>query len=170
MLQNHIVWAKSLSVGDETYGPFKPITSERFLNNTFEDIFHFTKSGHVPLHRRAIGVPFKWKSNIARFGHTEDRRCKGNIWFIPYAPVQSKAGKHNHPAIFPVALVEHAIKLHGAREDLLVLDPFVGTGTATIAAMRLGVQSIGIDLDPSYVATAKTRIEAEAATQKHVAA
>ena len=111
MLQNHIVWAKSLSVGDETYGPFKPITSERFLNNTFEDIFHFTKSGHVPLHRRAIGVPFKWKSNIARFGHTEDRRCKGNIWFIPYAPVQSKAGKHNHPAIFPVALVEHAIKL-----------------------------------------------------------
>src|SRR5690606_1924398 len=68
-LQNHIIWAKSISIGDDTIGHFKPITSQRFLNNLYEDVFHFTKTGAVALDRRAIGVPFKYKSNIKRFGH-----------------------------------------------------------------------------------------------------
>ena len=164
VLQNHIVWAKSISIGDDTYGHFKPITSTRFLNNTFEDIFHFTKSGQVALERRAIGVPFKYKSNIARFGHAEDRRCKGNIWYIPYETIQQKSDKHDHPAIYPVAIVEHALKLHGISDNALVLDPFLGTGTTTVGAVRLGARSIGIELDPDYAAVAWKRTqEAEGA-------
>jgi len=156
-LQNHIVWAKSVSVGDDTFGHFKPINSPRFLNNTFEDVFHFTKTGRVPLSRRAIGVPFKDKSNIARFGHAEDRRCRGNVWFIPYETVRSRAEKHGHPAIYPVGLAEHAIRLHGVRDDLLVLDPFLGTGTTTVAAVRAGARSIGVELDRGYAAVAWRR-------------
>lgn len=157
VLQNHIIWAKSVSVGDDTFGHFKPINSPRYLNNTFEDIFHFTKNGAVEIDRRAIGVPFKYKSNIARFGHTEDKRCKGNIWFIPYETIQSKSDKHGHPAIYPVSLVEHCLRLHGLHDDTLVLDPFLGTGTTTVGAIRLGARSIGIELDPDYAAIAWER-------------
>jgi site-specific DNA-methyltransferase (adenine-specific) len=84
VLQNHIAWVKSLSIADDTVGHFKPITSPRYLNNNHEAIFHFTKSDRVSIDRLAVGVPFKDKSNIARWGHKRDRRCGGNVWFLPY--------------------------------------------------------------------------------------
>lgn len=155
-LQNRIVWVKSISIGDDTVGHFKPITSQRFLNNNHETIFHFTKTGNVSVDRLAIGVPFKDKSNIARRGHTEDKRCAGNVRFIPYDTVKSKAGKFDHPAGFPVALPEFCLKMHGGVGT--VLDPFMGTGTTLVAAKRLGWESIGIEIDPEYAKTATERL------------
>jgi len=38
-------------------------------------------------------VPFKDKSNIARRGHAQDLRCRGDTWFIPYETIRSKAQK-----------------------------------------------------------------------------
>jgi site-specific DNA-methyltransferase (adenine-specific) len=111
----------------------------------------------VKLDRLAIGVPFKDKSNIARRGHAKDLRCRGNTWFIPYDTVQSKAAKFHHPSTFPVALPRWCIRLHG-RQDALVLDPFMGTGTTVVAAELEGARSIGIDLDPAYVAIAHARL------------
>jgi site-specific DNA-methyltransferase (adenine-specific) len=62
-LQNSIVWVKSISIGDDTVGHFKPIASKRYLNHNHEAIFHFTKTGSEPVDRVSIGVPFKDKSN-----------------------------------------------------------------------------------------------------------
>ena len=161
VLQNHIVWVKSVSIGDDTVGHFKPITSRRFLNNNHEAIYHFTKTGEVYLDRLAVGVPYKDKSNIGRWQHAKaDRRCAGNTWFIPYETVRSKAQKFDHPAGFPVGLPERCIKLHGLA-DATVLDPFLGAGTTLVAAHRLGCEGIGIELDPAYAATAVERIKAE---------
>lgn len=157
-LQNHIIWAKSISIGENTYGHFKPITSQRFLNNIYEDIFHFTKDGNVPLDRRAIGVPFVYKSNISRFGHSEDKRCKGNIWHIPYKTIQRRSDKGDHPAIFPEELVRHCVKLHGFDEDTLLLDPFVGTGTSLVVAQELGIRGIGCEIDEGYAQDAWNRV------------
>ena len=159
-LQNHITWVKSLAIGDDTLGHFKPITSRRFLNNNHETIFHFTKSGHTEIDRLAIGVPFKDKSNIARWGHANDKRCSGNVWFIPYETVRTKAQKFNHPAGFPVALPDRCIRLHGSG-PLVVLDPFLGTGTTLVAAQRLGCDGIGIEIDAGYVSAAITRLRDE---------
>ena len=83
-LQNSIVWVKSISIGEESFGHFKPVNSQRYLNHLYEHVFHFTKAGETPLDRLAVGVPFKDKSNIARWGHTQDLRCGGDVWFIPY--------------------------------------------------------------------------------------
>jgi site-specific DNA-methyltransferase (adenine-specific) len=157
ILQNHITWVKSVSIREDTFGHFKPITSRRFMNHNHETIFHFTKSGSVPIDRLAVGVPFKDKSNIGRWGHARDRRCAGNVWFIPYETVQSKAQKHNHPAGFPVELPERCIKLHGV-EGATVLDPFLGAGSTLVAAQRLGCSGIGIEIDSHYLATAMQRI------------
>jgi len=157
VLQNHISWAKSLSVGDDTFGHFKPITSRRYLNHNHEAIFHFTKGGNVEIDRLAVGVPFKDKSNIGRWGHASDRRCAGNVWHIPYKTVRSKAQKFDHPAGFPVELPERCIRLHGV-EGAVVLDPFLGAGSTLVAAERLGCIGIGIEIDPHYAAVAVKRL------------
>lgn len=161
VLQNHIVWVKSVSIGEDTVGHFKPIASYRYLNNNHEAIFHFTKDGRLPVDRLAIGVPYKDKSNIARWEHAkQDKRCAGNTWFIPYETVRSKAQKFNHPAGFPVGLPERCIKLHG-KESPVVLDPFLGSGTTLVAAQRLGATGIGIELDQAYADAAIERLKAE---------
>lgn len=161
ILQNHIVWVKSVSIGEDTVGHFKPITSRRYLNNNHEAIFHFTKTGEVPLDRLAVGVPYKDKSNISRWQHAKaDRRCAGNTWFIPYETVRSKAQKFDHPAGFPVSLPERCIRLHG-QEGATVLDPFLGAGTTLVAAHRLNCDGIGIELDGLYAETARARLRAE---------
>jgi len=157
VLQNTISWIKSVSIGDDTVGHFKPITSRRYMNNNHETVFHFTKTGAVEIDRLAIGVPFKDKSNIGRWGHARDKRCAGNVWFIPYKTVTSKAEKFNHPAGFPVELAERCIKLHGI-EDAVVLDPFLGAGSTLVAAAKLGCEGIGFEIDPVYAAAAVSRL------------
>jgi len=156
-LQNSIVWVKSISIGDETVGHFKPVNSKRYLNHTHEHVFHFTKEGATPLDRLAIGVPFKDKSNIARWGHAQDRRCAGDVWFIPYETIRSKSQRDYHPSPFPAALPERCIKLHG-KENALVLDPFLGIGSTLLAAQRLGCIGIGIEIDPGYAEAAAWRL------------
>jgi site-specific DNA-methyltransferase (adenine-specific) len=157
VLQNHITWIKSITTGQDSVGHFKPLAGRRFLNHNHEHIFHLTLSGDVQLNRLAIGVPFKDKSNIARRGHAQDARCRGNTWFIPYRTVQSRSAKYNHPGTFPIDLPRWCIRLHG-RPAATVLDPFAGTGTTLVAAALEGGRGIGIELDPAYVATARARL------------
>lgn len=156
-LQNHILWIKSVSIREDTVGHFKPISSYRYLNQNHESIFHFTHKGTVPVDRLAIGVPYTDKTNIARRGHAQDRRCAGNVWFIPYKTVQSKSQKFNHPAGFPIDLPERCIKLHGVNKAV-VLDPMMGAGTTLVAAARQGCIGIGIDIDDVYVEAATKRL------------
>lgn len=163
VLQNHIIWVKSVSIGEDTVGHFKPISSRRYLNNNHEAVYHFTKTGSVEIDRLAVGVPYKDKTNIARWQHAKaDRRCAGNTWFIPYETVRSKTQKFDHPAGFPVGLPVRCISLHG-RGNLNVLDPFLGAGTTLVASQRLGCKGVGIEMDPDYVATAVARLKFDAA-------
>ncbi len=157
VLQNHISWIKSIAIGSDAAGHYKPVGGQRFLHHNHEHVFHLTLSGKVRLDRLAIGVPFKDKSNIARRGHARDLRCRGNTWFIPYGTVQSRAKKFHHPSTYPVALPRWCIRLHG-RPDAVVLDPFMGTGTTLVAAQLEGARGIGIEIDASYVAVAQQRL------------
>src|SRR5581483_2135904 len=63
ILQNEIVWVKSIAIDDKTHGQFKPVNSHRFLNNTHEFVFHLTKTGDIPIAKTAVGVPFVYESN-----------------------------------------------------------------------------------------------------------
>jgi len=147
VLQNTIHWIKSITVeprGGEplSVGHFKPINSKRFLNDCHEFVFHFTKSGRVPVDRLAVGVPYADKSNISRWAHTggRDKRCRGNNWFIPYETIVSRDLDRPHPATFPVELAKKCIALHGGEPaDLTLLEPFLGIGNAAVAAGEAGV-------------------------------
>ncbi len=166
VLQNTLHWIKSITVQPRngpavSAGHFKPINSKRYITDCHEYIFHLTKTGDVPLDRLAVGVKYSDKSNIARWGHTggRDRRCRGNNWFIPYDTIQSRAGDRPHPATFPSALAEWCIRLHGARPDLVVLDPFLGLGHSASGARACGVEKlIGFEIDPVYLQQARERL------------
>jgi site-specific DNA-methyltransferase (adenine-specific) len=165
-LQNTVHWIKSITVHPRqgpavSVGHFKPINSKRFLTDCHEYIFHLTKTGSVELDRLAVGVEYSDKSNIARWGHTGgcDRRCRGNNWFIPYETIKSREDDRPHPATFPVRLAEWCIRLHGARADLVVLDPFLGIGHSALAARVCEVETfIGFEIDPGYFEQAHERL------------
>ena len=63
--------------------------------------------------------------------------------------------KNEHPAPFPVNLIERIISSTHAQ---LVLDPFMGSGTTAIASKLLGRDFIGIEISPEYIALAKKRL------------
>lgn len=165
-LQNTFHWIKSITVetrkGDSvSTGHFKPINSKRFVTDCHEYVFHFSHNGKVPLHRRAIGVPYQDKSNIARWKHTEggDLRCRGNNWFIPYQTIRQRDTDRPHPATFPVQLAEQCIRIHGVDKHSHVLDPFVGLGHAALGAWNCGVPHFtGFDIEAAYLKRAREEI------------
>lgn len=160
ILQNNFTWVKSIYVNNKTSGHFKPINSKRFVNPTWEHLYHFTKDGNIPIDRLAVGVPYEYKSNIDRFeGNTSgDVRCRGNTWFIPYDTIANREkARGKHPATFPVALVDQCVKLSGKKG--IVLDPFMGTGTTAVAAKQLGLDYVGYDIDSDYIEFAEQRLK-----------
>jgi len=155
VLQNNIIWIKSISIDKDSYGHYQPINSLRFLNNMYEHIFHLTKNGKVTINRKAIGVPFKYKCNMEAKTVTEDIRCRGNTWFIPYETIQTKSQRGDHPATFPKKLVEWCIKLSNGKT---ILDPFLGTGTTLMVSRDLNCKGIGIEIDEKYFLFAKDKL------------
>ncbi|HKX96305.1 MAG TPA: site-specific DNA-methyltransferase [Candidatus Nitrosocosmicus sp.] len=169
-LQNTIHWIKSISIEKEdignnnqicktgfSIGHFKPIRSNRYLTNTHEYIFHFTKTGNLNLEKLSIGVPYQDKSNIKRWKSVEqDKRDRGNVWFISYPTIQSS---RLHPAIFPEKLASLCIKLHGySNKDFIVYDPFMGIGHTALACIELGIDYVGTEIDKSYIDIANNMI------------
>jgi site-specific DNA-methyltransferase (adenine-specific) len=177
VLQNVIIWVKSIAIqksdvgdyhkilGDIAVGHYKPVPGTRFLHDCFEYIFHFTKNGHVGLDRLAVGVPYQDKTNVGRWKSVkQDVRCRGNTWFIPYDTIQSRKDERPHPSAFPPKLPEMCIRLHGLNRVKLVLDPFMGIGNTATACLRLGVDYVGFETDESYVEAAQRRIERDPTT------
>ena len=175
-LQNTIHWVKSIAIEreaagersldrDVAVGHYKPINSERFVNDCHEYIFHFSPAGRTRLDRRAVGVPYQDPSNIKRWAQAgSGLRCRGNTWFIPYETIQSRDRDRPHPASFPPKVPEQCVRLHGLERAGLMLDPFLGLGSSAIAALRLGVDFIGVEMDEHYLREAVARVKAAAAT------
>ena len=101
--------------------------------------------------RAKIGLP-----SISTMSRDEFMEATVDIWEIP----PERASRVDHPAPFPVALPERLIHMNSYVGDL-VLDPYVGSGTTAVAAVRTGRHYIGYDTDAGYVAAAQQRVAAE---------
>lgn len=102
----------------------------------------------------------------------DKKKCIGNAWFIPYTPTSKlakEAGTTNdtgtregsrggHPATFPEQLPDMCIKFSGIQPGSRVYDPFNGTGTTVLAAIKNGMYGIGTDLDVEYLDFSRQRI------------
>jgi site-specific DNA-methyltransferase (adenine-specific) len=172
-LQNIIHWIKSIAIErdsagvgagltrDLAVGHYKPINSERFLNDCQEFVFHFTPEGSTCLDRLALGVAYQDQSNVGRWRAAADGlRCRGNTWFIPYETIQRRDRDRPHPATFPSRLPEQCLKLHGLSRIETAMDPFTGLGSTAVACARLGVNFVGSDIDEAYLREAVERVRA----------
>lgn len=166
-IQNTIHWIKSISIEKEdigntnplhsngfSIGHYKPIRSNRFLTNTHEYVFHFTKTGNIAIDKLSIGVPYQDKTNVKRWQSVvQDKRDRGNVWFVKYPTIQQQ---RFHPAVFPEKLARLCIKLHGcSNKDFIVYDPFMGIGSTALACIDLGIDFLGTEIDHNYIKYAK---------------
>lgn len=77
-----------------------------------------------------------------------------SVWRFP-----PESAKHvGHPAPFTEELHNRCIQLYSFQGDV-VLDPFIGSGTTCVAALKTGRHYIGIDIDSDYVRLAEKRLE-----------
>ena len=85
-----------------------------------------------------------------KFKLAKKANAHGDIWEF------GQESKNQHPAPFPVALIERIISSTNAKT---ILDPFMGSGTTALAAKNLDRQFIGIDISPEYCEMAQKRLE-----------
>ena len=89
------------------------------------------------------------------YARTQTRRNRRTVWSIATTPY-----KGAHFATFPQKLIEPCI-LAGCPEGGLVLDPFCGSGTTGVVALRHGRRFVGIELNAEYVEMAHRRIQGD---------
>lgn len=152
LLRGELIWQKGEGAnGSCAWGSFRS-ASNPVLRDITERVVvaskgRFDRARSVK-QREADGLPHR--STLA----TDDFMALTlDVWDIP----PESARRVGHPAPFPVELPEKLISLYTFEDDL-VLDPFMGSGSALIAAAKLGRRYVGYDLDESYVAIARRRV------------
>ncbi|MGO9335116.1 MAG: DNA methyltransferase [Acidimicrobiales bacterium] len=151
-LRGEVVWAKAEGAsGSCAWGSYRSPTNPVLRDVTERIVIaskgRFDRAVNVE-RRRAQGLPHE-----ASISTDEFLDASLDLWRIP----PESARRVGHPAPFPVELPQRLIELYTFRDDL-VLDPFLGSGTTAVAAVKTGRRFAGYDTDPKYVALAKTRV------------
>ena len=133
------------------------------FSGRYETIIWFTKTNDYLFDLDSVRVPQKYPGKKYFKGpHAGKYSCNplgknpGDLWIIPNVK-SNHVEKTEHPCQFPVELIERLV-LSMTREDDWVLDPFLGTGTTVIAAIRNGRRGAGAETFPRYVEIAHDRI------------
>ncbi len=135
----------------------------RRLSGRYETIMWFTKSDEYLFEVDPIRVPQKYPGKkyfkgpkAGQYSCNPLGKNPGDVWTIPNVK-SNHVEKTDHPCQFPVELIERLV-LALTREGDWVLDPFLGTGTSVVAAVRHRRRGIGAEVVPKYVEIAKSRI------------
>jgi site-specific DNA-methyltransferase (adenine-specific) len=83
-----------------------------------------------------------------------------------WTDIKGESTRRGHPAPYPVALAERLIRLFSFAGDT-VLDPFLGTGSTSLAALASGRNSIGNEIEPKYLEMALQRMRDAAAQTRN---
>mgnify|MGYP003110569145 FL=1 len=125
---------------------------KRGFSPRHEDILWFSKGPEACFNLDEVRVPQKYyrkRNNMAGAN-------PGDVW--QFSHVHYCASERlPHPTQKPEALIERIIRASSNTGDM-ILDPFLGSGTTARVAHILGRNSIGIDINPDYIAMAKTRL------------
>ncbi|MEW6379007.1 MAG: site-specific DNA-methyltransferase [bacterium] len=139
--------------------------SRRF-SGRYETIIWFTKSDEYVFNLDAIRVPQKYPAKkyykgpkAGQYSCNPLGKNPGDVWEIPNVK-SNHVEKTDHPCQFPVELIERLV-LSLTNEGDWVFDPFLGTGTAVIAAIRHGRRGAGAEIVPNYAHLARQRIQQE---------
>jgi len=157
LLRGEVIWLKGRgATGSCAWGSFQR-PANPVIRDLSERIVIASKGRFdralAPRKRFAQGLPSE-----ASLSKDEFMEATTDIWEIP----TESAKRVGHPAPFPVALPERLIHLYTYRGDL-VLDPFIGSGSTAIAAVRTGRHFAGYETDGDYAARARLRLATEQA-------
>ena len=153
-LRQDIIWHKP--------NPMPESVKDR-CTKSHEYIFLLTKSPRYYFDADGISEPAKPDSYVRRRDETKPgrtkmkentytRRNKRDVWSITTKPY-----KGAHFATFPETLVEPCL-IAGTEKGDTVLDPFFGSGTVGVVAMKFGREFIGCELNPEYIKLAEERL------------
>ena len=157
LVKNRITWQREKGRG-----------AKRNWKNSLEDVW-FAVNGEdykfnldaVKIKRRVLapyqinGKPRDWQdSDEGKFRDT----CPSNFWDDITVPFWSMPENTSHPTQKPEKLIAKMI-LASTDEGDVVLDPFLGSGTTSVTAKKLGRHYIGIERDAQYCVFAEERLE-----------
>jgi adenine-specific DNA-methyltransferase len=141
--------------------------SNRF-SDRYETVLWFSKTDNYTFNLDPVRVPQKYPGKRHFKGPKAGQlsgnplgKNPGDVWVIPNVK-NNHVEKTAHPCQFPVELVERFV-LALTNENEWVFDPFLGSGTSVIAALRQGRRGMGAELAPDYVAIAKDRVHEQLA-------
>jgi site-specific DNA-methyltransferase (adenine-specific) len=136
IVRNDNVWMKPLAMPDRAVDRCAQV---------HEYVFHFVKGRKYYFNADAVAVPAK---------NTKGTKAPSSVWSVP-----PSREKKQHIATFPEALISIPVSATCPPQGVL-LDPFCGSGTALIAALKLNLPSrvIGIDISPHALDEAKQLI------------
>jgi DNA modification methylase len=144
LMRGEIIWAKGASASASTaWGSWRS-PANPILRDVHEYILIFSKAGFSRKN------PAKRRATISREEFLEFTK---SVWTFPAVSANSVG----HPAPFPDELPRRLIQLYTFEEDV-VLDPFMGSGSAAIATLQGNRHYIGYEIEPEYVQLAEKRI------------
>ncbi len=124
----------------------KPYQPGAIIKNDVEYIIFLRKGGDYR-------SPSAIQKALSMLNKEEMHRWMRSSW----TDIKGESTRKGHPAPYPTALAERLIRMFSFAGDT-VLDPFGGTGTTALAALRSGRNSISLDIEPKYVALASQRL------------
>jgi DNA modification methylase len=137
---NPIIWHKianaSFEVENGSKFLGKPYEPNAIIKNDIEFILMQRKPG-------GYRKPTDKQRRLSKIDKNDFNKWFQQIWTIPGASTRK------HPAPFPIELATRLVRMFSFNGDT-ILDPFCGSGTSLIAAIRNGRNGIGIEIDPEY--------------------
>jgi site-specific DNA-methyltransferase (adenine-specific) len=143
-MRGEIIWNKGASASPSTAWGSWMSASNPTLRDVHEYILVFTKGDY-----KRDG-----KGKTKTITRDQFMEWTKSIWNMN----AESARRIKHPAPFPVELPYRLIQLFSFEGDI-ILDPFMGSGTTAIAALKSSRKYIGFDTDPLYIQLAKDRIQ-----------
>jgi DNA modification methylase len=155
LLRGEVVWRKARGAGGNcAWGSFRS-PANPVLRDLTERVIVASKGRFdraVPrATRQRDGLPHRATTTADEF-----MEATLDVWEL--AP--ESATRVGHPAPFPVELPQRFVELYTYEGDV-VLDPFMGSGSTAVAAVRTGRHFLGYDTDPAYVEAARARVAGE---------
>lgn len=150
-----ILWHKIANGATEAVGNGagyfgKPYQPNGIIKNDIEYVLLLRKSG-------GYRKPSLTQKTLSMLDKEEQRSWYRSIW----TDIRGASTRAGHPAPFPVELASRLIRMFSFAGDT-VLDPFLGTGSTTVASIKEGRNSIGNEIDPGYFGLAVNNAKREA--------
>ena len=123
------------------------------LGYFINDIIIWHKNNPIPLNKRLTNaIEYIFVLSKHPMGKYYTKTYTHNVWKFPV-----DKGNRNHSAVFPITLPKLCLE-HFTKENDLILDPFMGSGTTALACTEMKRNYIGFEINKDYIQVAKKRI------------